>query len=50
MKELNRNLEAQEFDYKQIYQLAKYLGLRAKIASVLVEYIVSKGYDSDELS
>jgi hypothetical protein len=50
MTELNRNLEDQAFDYKQIYLIAKHVGLRTKIAAVLVEYLVSKGYDSDELS
>lgn len=50
MAELNRNMSEQMYTYNQIYKIAKHVGPRTPITSILVEYLVGKGYDSDELA
>ena len=43
-------MHEQTLDYEGVYRIAKCIGAKVPITSVLVEYLVGKGYDSDELA
>lgn len=43
------HLKAQTFNYAECTELVHHLGLRVPLCEVIAEYLVSKGYDSEEL-
>jgi hypothetical protein len=49
VQEIKTHFEEKTLDYEQIYQIVKYAHVKVCIMNTACEYLVSKGYDSDDL-
>jgi hypothetical protein len=49
MKEMQRHIGEGNFDYYNVYTIMKSMGMHTHLCAVFAEYLVGKGYDSDEL-
>lgn len=49
MKEMERHIKESNFDYRHVYTIVKSMGMRTQLCAIFAEYLVCKGYDSDEL-